>query len=78
MTWTSLPEGGVQPDVPLPERLDKATIAAATLIGHGTYDGVDYKFNIPGADITAAELAGPFSSRVTQSCPLLCERSTAV
>ena len=27
------------------------------LIGHGTYDGVDYKFNIPGADITGAELA---------------------
>ncbi|MCC7174282.1 MAG: caspase family protein [Bryobacterales bacterium] len=28
------------------------------LIGHGTYDGVDYKFNIPGPDITDAELAG--------------------
>ena len=28
------------------------------LIGHGTYDGVDYKFNIPGPDITGAELAG--------------------
>jgi len=27
------------------------------LIGHGTYDGVDYKFNIPGPDITASELA---------------------
>lgn len=27
------------------------------LIGHGTFDGTDYKFNIPGADITAAELA---------------------
>jgi len=27
------------------------------LIGHGTYDGVDYKFNIPGADITGGELA---------------------
>jgi len=29
----------------------------AMLIGHGTDDGVDYKFNIPGPDITAAELA---------------------
>jgi hypothetical protein len=29
-----------------------------TLIGHGTYDGVDYKFNIPGPDITGIELAG--------------------
>jgi hypothetical protein len=28
------------------------------LIGHGTYDGVDYKFNIPGPDITGLELAG--------------------
>jgi hypothetical protein len=27
------------------------------LIGHGTYDGTDYKFNIPGPDITAGELA---------------------
>jgi len=27
------------------------------LIGHGSDDGVDYKFNIPGPDITAAELA---------------------
>ena len=28
------------------------------LIGHGTYDGVDYKFNLQGPDITAGELAG--------------------
>jgi len=27
------------------------------LIGHGTYDGVDYKFNIPGADLSGSELA---------------------
>lgn len=27
------------------------------LIGHGTFDGMDYKFNIPGPDITAAELS---------------------
>ena len=27
------------------------------LIGHGTFDGVDYKFNIQGPDITGAELA---------------------
>ena len=29
-----------------------------TLIGHGSFDGADYKFNIPGPDITGAELAG--------------------
>ena len=28
------------------------------LIGHGTFDGVDYKFNITGPDITGVELAG--------------------
>jgi hypothetical protein len=27
------------------------------LIGHGAFDGVDYKFNLPGPDITALELA---------------------
>jgi hypothetical protein len=27
------------------------------VIGHGTYDGIDYKFNLIGPDITAAELA---------------------
>jgi len=30
---------------------------ALFLIGHGTFDGSDYKFNLPGPDITAAELA---------------------
>lgn len=30
---------------------------AVFLIGHGTFDGTDYKFNIPGPDITASELA---------------------
>ncbi len=28
------------------------------LIGHGTFDGFEYKFNLPGPDVTAAELAG--------------------
>ncbi|MDR3700431.1 MAG: hypothetical protein P4L56_12385 [Candidatus Sulfopaludibacter sp.] len=27
------------------------------LIGHGSYDGTDYKFNIPGPDISGADLA---------------------
>jgi hypothetical protein len=27
------------------------------LIGHGSHDGVEYKFNIPGPDITGSELA---------------------
>ncbi|HEY7790149.1 MAG TPA: hypothetical protein VIC33_06540, partial [Vicinamibacterales bacterium] len=28
-----------------------------TLIGHGSFDGVEYKFNLPGPDISAAQLA---------------------
>ncbi len=27
------------------------------LIGHGTYDDLDYKFNLPGPDLSASELA---------------------
>jgi hypothetical protein len=27
------------------------------LIGHGSFDGTDYKFNVPGPDITGAELS---------------------
>ena len=30
------------------------------LIGHGTYDGEEYKFNIPGRDLTAGELLEQF------------------
>lgn len=28
------------------------------LIGHGSFDNIDYKFNIPGPDITGTELGG--------------------
>ena len=28
-----------------------------TLIGHGSFDGTEYKFNLPGPDVSAAELA---------------------
>jgi hypothetical protein len=28
------------------------------LIGHGSYDGVDYKINLPGPDLSGVELAG--------------------
>ena len=30
---------------------------ALILIGHGSFDGKDYKFNLPGPDISAADLA---------------------
>lgn len=45
-------------------RLDEIAMKATAddtfmllLIGHGTFDGVDYKFNIPGRDISAGELS---------------------
>ena len=28
------------------------------LIGHGSFDGMEYKFNLPGPDVSGAELAG--------------------
>lgn len=34
---------------------------ALFLIGHGSFDGTDYKFNIPGPDITAAQIAAMLS-----------------
>jgi hypothetical protein len=32
-------------------------MVALMLIGHGTFDGVDYKINLPGPDISATEIA---------------------
>ncbi|MBY0375509.1 MAG: hypothetical protein K2Q23_16055 [Bryobacteraceae bacterium] len=32
-------------------------VLVVTLIGHGTFDGTDYKFNLPGPDLSAVELA---------------------
>ncbi len=29
-----------------------------TLIGHGSFDGLEYKFNLPGPDVSAVDLAG--------------------
>jgi len=36
------------------------------LIGHGTYDEFDYKFNLPGPDITASELGSLLDKIPTQ------------
>ena len=41
----------------LAKQAKPADALVVMLIGHGTFDGVDYKFNIPGPDITGAELA---------------------
>ena len=40
----------------LSQKVKPTDALVVMLIGHGSYDGVDYKFNIPGPDITGAEL----------------------
>jgi hypothetical protein len=41
-------------------KLKATDSATVVLIGHGTYDGDEYRFNVPGADITGSELAQLF------------------
>lgn len=36
--------------------LGEDDVFVLALIGHGTYDGLEYKFNVPGPDVTAPEL----------------------
>jgi len=37
-------------------KVKSADIVTVVLIGHGTYDGEEYRFNVPGTDITGSEL----------------------
>jgi hypothetical protein len=46
------------------------------LIGHGTYDGDDYRFNVPGADITGAEL-GDLFDKLTAKQQLIVNATSA-
>src|SRR5450631_1285889 len=41
----------------LTAEMNPSDTLALFLIGHGTFDGADYKINLPGPDMTAAELA---------------------
>ena len=38
------------------ERVGEDDTVTVVLIGHGSYDGEEYRFNIPGPDITGSEL----------------------
>jgi hypothetical protein len=37
-------------------KIKAADSVTVVLIGHGTYDGEEYRFNVPGVDITGSEL----------------------
>jgi hypothetical protein len=47
-----------------------------TLIGHGSYDNVEYKFNLSGPDISAADLAG-LCNRIAASRQLIVNATSA-
>lgn len=43
-------------------RMTASDTAVIVLIGHGTYDGDDYRFNLPGPDLTDTDLARLFET----------------
>jgi hypothetical protein len=51
-------------------------VVAVLLIGHGSFDGADYKFNLPGPDLTAAELAQDMN-RITATRQLVVDTTSA-
>jgi hypothetical protein len=46
------------------------------MIGHGSFDGADYKFNLPGPDLSAKELA-EMLNRITASRQLIVDATSA-
>jgi hypothetical protein len=46
------------------------------MIGHGTFDGTEYKFNLPGPDISGAELATQLN-RIAASRQLVVDMTSA-
>jgi hypothetical protein len=46
------------------------------LIGHGTFDGVEYKFNLPGPDVSATELAA-WCDRISAKRQLIVNTTSA-
>ena len=49
---------------------------ALILIGHGSFDGVDYKFNLVGPDMTAAEIAS-LCDRISAHRQLIVDTTSA-
>ena len=49
---------------------------ALILIGHGSFDGVEYKFNLPGPDISAGEIAA-MCDRIASRRQLIVDTTSA-
>ena len=49
---------------------------ALILIGHGSFDGVEYKLNLPGPDLTAAEIAA-MCDRIASRRQLIVDTTSA-
>ena len=56
--------------------LDSDDRVAVFLIGHGSYDGFEYKFNLPGPDLTGADLRSAFD-QIGAGTQLLVNTSSA-
>jgi hypothetical protein len=51
-------------------------VVVLTMIGHGTFDGAEYKFNLPGPDLSGTELAG-LLNKISASRQLVVDMTSA-
>ncbi|MEW5978094.1 MAG: C13 family peptidase [Acidobacteriota bacterium] len=61
----------------LKSRAREGDLVFILMIGHGTYDGVHYKFNLPGPDITGSELKSLLDDLSAQDVVLVCATSSS-
>jgi hypothetical protein len=61
----------------LEERMGDDDRAAIYLIGHGSFDGEEYKYNIPGPDLTTGDLKGVLEALPGQNHVLITTGSTS-
>jgi len=60
----------------LASRVGAGDQALLVLIGHGSYDGADYRLNLPGPDLTATKI-GALLDRMPPAVPLLIVNATS-
>jgi hypothetical protein len=61
----------------LDERMNDDDRAAVYLIGHGSFDGEEYKYNIPGPDLTTEDLKGVLEALPGQNHVVITTGSTS-